>query len=608
MLSRYNPVDIEAALRKTPASPPFPAAADRTSWEAIRQATGPDLVAHIIAQAEKDTQTTLPVLPATLYLECVRSGQREGYEHASALRHSHLTSLALGECLEGTGRFLDPLTDVIWAICEESSWAWPPHQFTLTDMTEPYIDLGVAMTSLALAEADALLGAALDPLVGKRIRYEVDRRAFTPYLTRHDFWWLYNHEIRMVNNWTAVCNGGIIGAALYLEPDLSRLAEMIARAARSLDDYLATFDADGGSSEGPGYWSYGFGYYTILAHLIEQRSGGKISLWSEEVARKAATFPLHTELANGVYVNFSDCDADIHFNRAQLVYLSQRLNLPDLMRLARVQPIDNLLEDDLTWPLRVLAWHPADEPAGRFVSGQHDWYGEMMWMIARNNPADPDTLVLAAKGGHNEEMHNQNDVGSIIVYVNGESVIPDLGRGRYTKAYFDTTTRYGHFVNSSRGHSVPIVNGQEQCAGIEYRSELIEHRVGDALDVLSLEMAGAYPKQADIAWLKRTIALQRDGRRGRVELVDDVTFASAPGLIDSVLTTFAEVAIAAGSVLLRGEKATLKVTFDPAIVTAGVSVEKDVDLAAGQRDVNLVKFRLTKPARQASIALRIEPM
>ena len=84
---------------------------------------------------------------------------------------------------------------------------------------------------------------------------------------------MHNTQLRKVNNWTAVCNAGVVGAALYLEKDLSRLAEMIARAARSLDDYLLTFDQDGGSSEGPGYWSYGFGYYSILGQLVEQRTG-----------------------------------------------------------------------------------------------------------------------------------------------------------------------------------------------------------------------------------------------------------------------------------------------------------------------------------------------
>ena len=102
-------------------------------------------------------------------------------------------------------------------------------------------------------------------------------------------------------------------------------------------------------------------------------------------------------------------------------------------------------------------WLPPPEPTEPPVSAKHDWFGGMMWMIARYDPSDPNTLTLAAKGGHNAEMHNQNDVGSIIVHVNGESVIAEIGRGRYTKDYFGPE-RYDHLANSSLGHSVPVVN------------------------------------------------------------------------------------------------------------------------------------------------------
>ena len=172
----------------------------------------------------------------------------------------------------------------------------------MADLDNPLVDLGTAMTSLALAEADMLLGHALDPLVGKRIRHEVNRRAFTPYLTRHDYWWMFGGS-RALNNWTAVCNAGVVGAALYLEPDPARLAEMIARAARSLDDYLATFDSDGGSTEGPGYWNYGYGHYAPFAHLIEHRTQSRLNFMDEEVVRKAATYPLRTILMPGTYVD-----------------------------------------------------------------------------------------------------------------------------------------------------------------------------------------------------------------------------------------------------------------------------------------------------------------
>ena len=95
---------------------------------------------------------------------------------------------------------------------------------------------------------------------------------------------------------------------------------------------------------------------------------------------------------------------------------------------------------------------------------EHDWLDTLQWMICRANPTDSQTAVMAIKGGHNAELHNQNDLGSLIVHVGGESLITDLGPRRYDRSNFDEN-RYTHFVNASRGHSVPIVNGCEQGMG-----------------------------------------------------------------------------------------------------------------------------------------------
>ena len=100
-----------------------------------------------------------------------------------------LARLAVGECLEGRGRFLDALLDLAWAICEESSWAFPVHQLQLPDPCRPYIDLMAASTALDLAELDALLGSQLDPALAARIRYEAEGRCFQPYLERAEEWW-----------------------------------------------------------------------------------------------------------------------------------------------------------------------------------------------------------------------------------------------------------------------------------------------------------------------------------------------------------------------------------------------------------------------------------
>src|SRR5512133_1906043 len=297
MLSQYDPIKVELILREETAPPPFPPAADRAAWTALKDTLGPAQVRALIAAGEHAAQEPIPPLPATLFLEFFRSGSRQEYETPWFLRRDILADLVLAECLEYEGRFLDPLLNIAWAICEESSWEFPAHHSDLPDVDRPVIGLFAAMTGSDLAELVLLLGKELHPLVEKRIRHEVDRRILTPFLTRHDFWWLHPTPGHTTCNWTAVCSGNIMATALYLERDPARVAEVIARAARSLDDYLATFDSEGGSTEGPSYWGFGFGNYVLAGHLVHQRTNGRVDFFADDLILRAALFPLRTLLS-----------------------------------------------------------------------------------------------------------------------------------------------------------------------------------------------------------------------------------------------------------------------------------------------------------------------
>lgn len=607
MLCRYNPADVESALRRSSGHPPFPPASDRAAWDELRARLG-DATSELIAQAAQIQREPIPSRPASLFLDWLRNPTRSEAEYDGTLteRRTMLSALALGECLEYDGRFLDPIFDTAWSLCEETSWAHPAHVRGLPDIDRPVIDLRVAMTALELAELDHLLGDRLDPLLRKRIRHEVERRCFTPFLERHDFWWLYNTEVRSVNNWTGVCVGGVVGAATYLESDLARLAEIITRGARSLDDYLATFDPDGGSSEGPGYWSYGFGYYTVVAHLVENRTDGAVSFLDDDQVRQIAQYPLRTILSPGTYVNFSDCDRRVSFSAPHLAYLARRLDIPQLMALANTQP-PGRRQAQLTWGLRGL-WWLTDRSAGTtIVPSRHDFFSGMHWMLARYDPADPEGLVLAAKGGHNQEMHNQNDVGAIIVHLNGESIIADPGRGRYSQAYFGPK-RYEHLVNSSLGHATPVPNGHAQLPGRAHRAELLAHTTTEAEDAMVLEMRDAYPVEAGLASLRRTVVLRRETPRGVVELEDVARFADRPGELESVLITFGQVESVDGAVLIRGERAAVRITFEPEAVAVRTETVPEVDLAEGPADVRRVVFAWHQPQVEGAIRLRLVPV
>ena len=118
----------------------------------------------------------------------------------------------------------------------------------------------------------------------------------------------------------------------------------------------------------------------------------------------------------------------------------------------------------------------------------------------------------------------------------------------------------------------------------------------------------AYPPEAGLDALRRTVSLKRDGPRGRVEVVDQVQFAAGPGSFESVLITFGQVVeMAPSTVLMRDHRGALRVTFDAQAVTPRVELMEQVDLAEGPTDVRRVVFGLTAVAAEGTIRLVIEP-
>ena len=624
MLRDLNVIQVERVLRAEQPGPAFAPAADRNSWEAVRAGLGEAECARVISQGEAAARAGIPAMPATLFLSFTREGERNAWHACWGRRRSQLGWMTLAECLEYEGRFLDPLLDHAWAICEESTWAIAAHQQQLTDMERPHIDLMATMTGADLAEFDLILGAELEPALVQRIRHEVDRRLLTPWLQRHDHYWMYSTPARTVNNWNGVCNGNLLTAALHLEPDLARLAEMVVRAAHSLADFIDSFERDGGSTEGVSCWAVGFGDFIMAAALLEQRTNGRLDFLADEARmRDIARFPLRTLLSPGTWAEISDIHPDHACPLWLIAWLAQRLDIPDLHSLAREQLRLGLDwgEAPLTWDLRSLLWRASQPKAvddERLLPARHDFYSGMHWMIARMNPSDPEALVLVAKGGHNGEMHNQNDLGSIIVHLGGESLIVDPGRGRFSREYFGAG-RYDLLVNQSFGHSCPVPNGRMQGPtshvprgdsrpGAQYHAQLLEHSNDDTQDLLKLELANAWDEAADLESLVRTVRLQRDCPAGRIELLDEVCFASGPGMLESVLITFGEVEEGAGQVIIRSERAALRVDFDDETLQQRTELVPQVALFKEKRDLRRIIFAFPEARQTGSIRLVISPV
>jgi hypothetical protein len=605
-LRRWNIRHVAEALESAPRLAPFPAS-NTAELAALKERLGGVVIQSLLKSAEADMGAPVPALPVRLYREFADTGRREGYEDAQRARRSMLYRLTLAEWLEGEGRFLAAVEDLAWARLEETNWAWPAHAKDLDQPTRPTLDLAAAMTALDMAEMDHLLGDRLSSALRQNLRHEVERRVVGPFLERDDHWWLHSTPKKKVNNWTAVCVAGAVGAALYLENDAERLARIVTRGLGSLADYLETFDREGGSTEGPDYWTYGFGNYAVLAHLLKARSGGAIDILAGDFVRSIAQFPLRTMLAPGVWVSFSDSDSNPTFHPGLLTLLCQELDLPELLGLGMTNDFAITDFNQFCWPLRQFAW-PLPEKSTHAALAPHDWYAEMGWMVSRFDPANPDALSLAAKGGHNDEMHNQNDLGSFMVVIGDKVVLTDPGRGRYSKAYFGPE-RYDNLMASSRGHSVPVVNGFEQAPGSDHRASVLDHEHGADHDRLDLDLTKAYPAESGLARLTRRLTLDRTAPAGRISLEDEFDFSNAPGTFSSVLVTPMTAEAGNGVVQIGTAPAGLRIDYDAA--TLDVAFDRHEGVEKQYRppvDLTRLVFTPRQQSRGGRLALTISPL
>jgi len=179
--SKYRTEDLLKIYDTSNPWKPFPGYEDRDAWNNL-----PEIVkkAHLRA-AEEALDYSWPILPATLYMEYARSGNRSNFQSVYFERRSKLANLVIGEMIEGKGRYFDQILNGIWAICEESTWCIPAHissqsiGFTpLPTFGEDVVDLFAAETGTTLSWTWYFLKdqlEAITPVIIQRMEHEINK-------------------------------------------------------------------------------------------------------------------------------------------------------------------------------------------------------------------------------------------------------------------------------------------------------------------------------------------------------------------------------------------------------------------------------------------------
>ncbi len=433
---------------------------------AVRQAAKPYIGAPI------------PALPYSKFRLFFETGSRVEYEAAyieHRKRMNFFTALSLGD---PDPKWILELCDTLFAVCDEFTWSFPAHLKHPDDAAAcvTQVDLFSAETGFALCEILYLLKDRLPKLICDRIRYEVNRRILTPYL-------LGQAEFLQTNNWAAVCAGSVGCMLIYLSMD-KEFALAKSRLLASMQSFIGGYQPDGCCLEGALYWSYGFGYFCFFAALLRDYTKGEVNLFADKKVARMAAFGQNAFLRGNIVLPFSDAPHNLTLHVGLSHFLAREyphISVP-------APCCESALGDDTRYRfadfIRDFFWYDESLAKAPKQLDKMCCYPDSQWFIRRFSDG-----AFAAKGGHNNEPHNHNDVGGFVLLSGDDLIVDDLGWPEYYAGYFGPN-RYDDICASAHGHSVPVLNGQVQTAGADRYAALLCAEPGQ----FSLDLTHAYPE------------------------------------------------------------------------------------------------------------------
>ncbi len=454
-------------------------------------------------------------LPVTEFARFRKDGNRVGYETLVFERRRQLAALVMAEITERKGRFMPDIINGLEVMMEEPWWGIPAHYGKPVPLYgEQPVDLFNAESASLIAWAGKELKAELDsfsPELYKKIEREISHRILTKALGVKAWWKTAGM------NWNPwICSNWLTCVMLY-EKDAVLRQKAVTEIEGCMRAFIDSYPEDGGCDEGTGYWDRAAASLFECLDLMRQIKADSLAdvtvldYRKDKVARMGA-YIYKMYIANGYSVNF----ADAHENKS-------------VVQLNVLWPFALYLDDPAMKGFA--AWLAKDKsfwaaPAALYAkSGNFPTLGRELMLLrqvsalSEERPVEPlaeawlpDLQIavmrgkdkfVAVKGGTNGESHNHNDVGSFIVYADGEPLLIDCGVGEYTSKTF-SKERYTIWTMQSDYHNLPQVNGVSQRDGKQFHAEVVKN----SRHSITLDIAKAYPEATDVKSWQRTVTLK----------------------------------------------------------------------------------------------------
>ena len=512
---------------------PIPPVSDREFWQ---RAAATAYGSMMTAEAEELLSSESIVPTEALYRESFITRNRAKYEDVYLEHNRKLRVMAIASLLDPRKEFIDKFSELLdISVNRMNTWILPAHdRYPHTTIPQVNVSRQIVTTDLVsldvasgLTIAVGALKALLDPQLVADFKKEAARQVFTPItlIARNrrpcNYWMILKH------NWNAVCYCNTVLAFLAAE-DVSEADRklVVDFALKRVKYFLTGFNDDGYCQEGPGYFGYGFGHFTYLAWALYESSGHKINLFADERVANIAAFPEKMMLSENLLPLFCDCHPKVFIRRDLMEIRDYLTGKSDAVNFLPPRMKETGRPQDLTLSQQLMLLGFSKSEQLRTINlPAYDAFPQTGVFVWRG-----DDFSFCMKGGHNQEFHNHNDIGSYVLVHNDRAVLLDPGQPRYNMDSFHSGKSYVNKLRSSYGHPVPVCNGSLQLFGRASAAVVEQCDENGAI----LNLSAAY-RNSGAVQVRRQVEIDR--QKKQVKLTDTAGF-SQPGEFAVPLITF----------------------------------------------------------------------
>lgn len=481
-----------------------------------------------------------------------------------------MVNLALAYRLSGDRRFAEKAEKELVHVCNFPDW-------------DPIHYLDVAEMTTAVAIGYDWLYDVLAPSTRQLVVHSIKTKALDLVVEEYntgnaDSW------AKRETNWNVVCNTGMVLGALAIEEHYPELAKhIIGEAVRYIPNCLKHFAPDGVCYEGPAYWGYTNMYLSLLLKALNDNFGGDFGLSEMVGVDKSVLYYMHSTSPSGKIFNFANSGSTAPAAEPIYFYFSRAFNQPEVATFYRDVLSKTVHEGNyFRFYFLSIPWYDTASSTADALPKLKVYEGINDIVVFNGNRNIPNSLYLIAKTGDPDMAHQQLDIGTFIVEMNGIRWTDDLGTDNYNLPgfwdYKPDGQRWTYFRNSNFSHNTLSIDHKLQNSAGTGEIDRLDDRA--AQPFVTMNMSTAYAGQSRFVY--RTFRMLDDTR---ILVTDSVGLQSPSQSVQWSVITSADVECKGNTAVLRkdGKSFSLKIasptnaSFTTKEAKRGTEAEKPIE-------------------------------